>query len=71
MVFRQNDEWEAGYPDAGVLWSKVDSRTFNLNHPAVVAAIVTHMLENGWAPETSTSPLDVSDGFEILNACDL
>lgn len=69
VEFHRGDHWEVGYPETGVLWMKgVPKRQYNLNRPAVVRAIVDHMLLNGWAPSTSSSPFCISDGFPQLFA---
>jgi hypothetical protein len=66
LSFRQDAEWEVGYPAAGVIWSKLRDKSYNLNRPAVVAAVIEYMVKTGWEPRSSRRPLEV-DGFTILD----
>jgi hypothetical protein len=66
LVFNQNEEWLAGSHAAGCLLAVRTKQQFNLNRPAVVAALIERMLDLGWSPETDSTPRDVENAFEIL-----
>ena len=66
VTFRRNEEWEVGNPEDGVIWSKQDSRSYNLNQPSVVASVIRHSVKVGWSPHSMSSPLEIQDGFSTL-----
>lgn len=66
IFFTDCADWRAGYPQAGIVWSTSDSRTYNLNRPAVVEALVRCTLGSAWDPDSGTRPVTVDDGIHLL-----
>lgn len=66
IVFRERAGWGVGYPQAGVVWATRSAASHNLNRPAVISALVHHMIRAGWNPDVQDAPLIVSDGIPLL-----
>jgi hypothetical protein len=66
IQFNNSGGWLTGYPQAGVLTRIKDGATYNLNRPAVVAALIRWLLARGWSPD---EPLDtdiLGEGYSLL-----
>lgn len=63
--FIANSEWQVGYPEAGVVWSATQGLSFNLNHPALVKALIIALLPS-WQALGFTRPYEVDDGIAFL-----
>jgi len=67
ISFREKPGWGVGYPAAGVIWSIEESKGYNLNRPAVVAALVRYTIQCGWDPG-GENPLEIRDGIPLLSS---
>lgn len=69
--FRAGNGVSVGYPEAGVIFWYDQEITYNLNRPAVIAALIRYALQNGWRPHdsksSSNSPLVWENGIELLS----
>jgi hypothetical protein len=68
LRFRERAGWGVGYPQAGVLdWRQADTRrSFNLNQPRVIAALITTARARGWDALRQAAPLVFDDPFDWL-----
>jgi hypothetical protein len=64
--FCEKTGWQVGYPEEGVVWSSTDSKSYNLNRPAVVRALIIFMLHSGWDPHRGGGAVNVHDGIPLL-----
>jgi hypothetical protein len=69
--FSGNENCQVGYPDNGVVSFADRPAIYNLNRPAVVKAIILHMLRNGWTPANSAQPCRIEDGLTLIDAAHL
>ena len=70
ITFREKPGWQVGYPEDGVVWSTTDSKSYNLNRPAVVRALICFMLRSEWDPDGGGAAVDVVDGIPLLASSD-
>lgn len=66
ISFAESERWRVGYPQEGVVWSEGGSVSYNLNRPAVVAALIQSALGSVWDPDAGTRPVLVDDGIALL-----
>jgi hypothetical protein len=67
LVFREQEGWQVGYPQTGVVWSTEGATSYNLNRPAVVSSIIGYAVPEIWDPDTMQS-ITVDDAIPILGA---
>ena len=66
ITFRERSGWHVGHPEQGVVWSSVDSRSYNLNRPAVVKSLIAFVLQADWDPHGGGGAVEVADGIGLL-----
>ncbi len=62
--FTDGEGENAGYPEAGVVWTARQS--VNLNEPRVARRVIEHALDAGWAPTVRAKPFVIENGFALL-----
>ncbi len=66
LVFKGDAEWGAGDFDAGVIYARHGTLSYNLNRPAVVAALIRYMLQQGWLPQRERTPRIEAQAIPLL-----
>lgn len=66
LVFISDAEWGAGDFDAGVIYARHDKLSYNLNRPAVIAALIRHMRQQGWQPQRERTPRIEAQAIPLL-----
>jgi hypothetical protein len=70
VCFEDGNARAAGYPMAGVVWTKeaCSESYLNLNFPGVARRLIEAARDRGWRPESAITPWVVEDGFELYPA---
>lgn len=55
-----------GYPEFGVISWPDQEQTYNLNRPAVIAALIRYALKEGWRSSGSHQSFHWKNGVELL-----
>ena len=68
ITFREQPGWQVGYPEDGVIWSTADAKSYNLNRPAVISALIKFMLQSQWDPDGVGGAVEVADGIPLFSS---
>ncbi len=68
IIFSDQPGWAAGYSSDGVICSR--TAVYNLNRPAVVAALIRYLLMTIWDPDTTQEIVTIDDGIPLLALAD-
>lgn len=62
-----SEHWQVGHPENGVAWKAGHGeKHINLNRPGLIAEIIKHATIEAWHPTKTSSPTEITCGFDWL-----